>query len=175
DVLGHAAAEAAGMLETSVAAVNGALRRARATLDAELPRGAPGLDRSDGTELELLARYVRAWEAGDAGAIAALLREDAILSMPPDVLWFRGREAIAAYLARGPLAGDPRGRFRLLPLGANAQPAFALYHRAEDGVHRALAIMVLALRGGAVAEITGFLDGRLFPRFGVAAEFGRDG
>lgn len=173
DVLGHSAAEAAAMLDTTVAAVNGALRRSRAAIDAAIPRGTPSLDRSDEAEVELLARYVRAWEGGDVRAIAALLREDAILSMPPDVLWFRGREAIAAYLAHGPLAGDPRGRFRLLPLGANAQPAFALYRRGEDGIHRALALMVLALRGGAVAEITGFLDARLFAQFGVATELGQ--
>jgi len=168
DVLGYGAAEAAELLGTSVAAVNSALQRARAAVEAALPSGALELDPPDAAQARLLVRYVRAWHEGDGPAIAALLREDAVMSMPPDTLWFRGRDAIAAYLAAGPLAGDARDRFRLVPLAANAQPAFALHLR-DDGLHRALAIMVLAVRRGEVAGITGVLDARLFARFGIPA------
>jgi RNA polymerase sigma-70 factor (ECF subfamily) len=88
--------------------------------------------------------------------------------MPPDTLWFSGRDSFASFVAATILAGDARGRVRLLPAAANGQPTFALYQRGEEeGVYRALGIMVLALANDRVAEITGFMDPSLFPRFGV--------
>ncbi len=171
DVLGFTAADAAEILGTTVAAANSALQRARETLDGASPAGAPEVEPPDDAQAALVGRYVRAFESGDVAALAALLREAAVLSMPPDALWFRGRDAIAAFLARGPLAGDARGRWRLVPAGrANGLPALALYERDEAaGAYRAFAVKVLAVRRGGIAEVTGFLDARLFPRFGVPA------
>jgi RNA polymerase sigma-70 factor (ECF subfamily) len=171
DVVGLAAAEVASLLETSVASVTSALQRARVTMRRRFPDGerdAPSAALDDGLQRALLERYVRAWEEGDLRALVALLREDVVVSMPPDALWFRGRDAFARFAAATILAEGTPGHVRLLPVAANGQPAFALYQRDhESGEHRALAIMVLTLDGDRVAEITGFMDPSAFPRFGV--------
>jgi|RhiMetdeSRZDD1v2_1073273.scaffolds.fasta_scaffold642589_2 RNA polymerase sigma-70 factor (ECF subfamily) len=161
DVLGFSADETAEILEMSTAAANSALQRARETLEKQPPRHVT-LD--DSAARELCERFVRAWEAGDTGSIVALLREDAIFSMPPFPLWFHGRDAIQAFLVTLFAAGR---RFRIMPARANAQPSLALYElEAEQHVLRAL--YVLSLRDGRITEIQAFLNvGGVLARFGL--------
>jgi RNA polymerase sigma-70 factor, ECF subfamily len=166
EVLGFSAAEVADLLDTSVAAVNSALQRARKAVDERLPeRTQQATLRSLGDERlrELVGRYVDAWERGDVGAVVSMLAEDATFSMPPNVAWYRGPEAIADFLPRGPLSM----RRRFLPVGANGHVAFGTYLW-EDGRFRANAIHLLTLRGtGEIAEITAFLDRAVFAAFGL--------
>jgi len=170
DVLAWRAAEVAALLETSVTSVNSALQRARATLAKRLPP--PGGDGpspaiSERAERSLLARYMRAWEQGDMRALAGLLKEDAVLTMPPAPTWFQGRKAIAAFFHSLCFAEEPK-RLRLLPTGANGQPACAAYEwNGAMGLYRFTGIMVLRLDRGLVGEITGFGDPGLSASFGL--------
>ncbi|HWE60422.1 MAG TPA: RNA polymerase subunit sigma-70 [Chloroflexota bacterium] len=172
DVLAWRADEVAELLEMSVAAVNSALQRARATmktLHGTVTREAP-VAAADARTARLLTRYVHAWEAADVHRLVALLREDAVLTMPPLPAWYRGRGAIQAFLLGHLFQGDAIGRFRLVATRANGSPAFAAYTRGADGVYRPGAIQVLTLAGDGIAEIHDFLalDGRLFTRFDLA-------
>jgi RNA polymerase sigma-70 factor (ECF subfamily) len=163
DVLGWSAAEVAESLETSVAAVNSALQRARATLATrDLGEARPSLSEEQSA---LVRKYVAAFEQYDVDALTALLHEDATLSMPPYTLWLRGHEAIAAWLlGRG--AGC-RGS-RLIATEASGAPAFAQYRPSADGGHAPWALIVLEMRGNGIASMTSFLDTEeLFPRFGL--------
>ncbi len=168
DVLAWPARDVAGLLDASVPAVNSALQRARDTLRERLgprtqwARSSP--ERPE--ERELLRRYVEAHERADAGALAALLREEARLTMPPHPVWFAGREAIMAAMQAG---FDPAfGRLRTVATAANRQPAAAHYLRAPgDDAHRALALDVLRIEGGRVAVITTFALPALFTAFGL--------
>ncbi len=169
DVVGWSAKETAALLETSVASANSALQRARATLRAELggERAEWGRGSEPSTEeRELVRRYVEAHERADIDALAALLREDVRLAMPPHPTWFDGREAILVAMRA---AFDPRfGSLRAVVSGANRQPAIAHYLRAPgETEYRALAIDVLRLEGGRVAEITSFPEAGLFAAFGL--------
>jgi len=163
EVLGWSAAEIADGLESTVAAVNSALQRARATLaERELGTAKPVLTASQAAMVE---RYVAAFERYDVEALTQLLREDATLSMPPYTLWLRGREAIGRWLL-GREAGC-RGS-RLLPAPACGSPAFAQYRPVPGGGHRAWALLVLEVAGDRVASMTSFLDVEtVFPRFGL--------
>ncbi|HET7567913.1 MAG TPA: sigma-70 family RNA polymerase sigma factor [Gaiellaceae bacterium] len=163
EVLRWQASEVAELLETSVASVNSALQRARATLD-ELDTAATGTLAP--ADRELLERYVAAFEAYDMEALTDLIREDATQSMPPYDLWLAGRDHILTWWF-GPGIGC-RGS-RVLPAGtANGAPAFAQYKPAEDGGYEPWALQVLELRDGAVADFSFFLDTqRLFPLFGM--------
>ena len=167
EVLGWSAAEVAETLETSIAAVNSALQRARATLATrDVSAGGGALSES---QSRLLNRYVEAFHRYDVDALTALLREDAAFSMPPYALWLRGREAVRSWLlGRG--AGC-RGS-RLVPIAACGSPAFAHYKPAgPQGTLRPWAVVVLELAGDQVAGWTSFLDTEtLFPRFGLPAE-----
>ena len=116
------------------------------------------------------SRYVEAWEAVDIDRLVGLLRSDAILTMPPFPLRYRGRSAIAEFFATVP-AGGALDQIRLMPTRANRQPAVAAY--ALDPAsqkHRAYGLMVLAIDGGEIAEVTGFADPTLFSVFGLPAE-----
>jgi RNA polymerase sigma-70 factor (ECF subfamily) len=163
EVLGWSAAEAARCLDMSVAAVNSALQRARATLASRKPRDVEPLS----TEQQLLLdQYVDAFHRYDVDALAGLLREDATLSMPPYTLWLQGPDAIRAWLV-GRGCGC-RGS-RLVPTAACGLPAFAQYRSngAEGGYH-AWSLIVLELRGDRIAAWNAFLDTeRLFPLFGL--------
>jgi RNA polymerase sigma-70 factor (ECF subfamily) len=163
DVLGWSAAEVAESLDTTVAAVNSALQRARATLAARDLGDARG-SLSD-AQAELLDRYVAAFERYDVDALTALLHEDVTLSMPPYTLWLRGPEAIRAWLlGRG---SGCRGS-RLIPTAASGSPAFAQYRPAAQGGHEAWGLIVLELAGDRISGWTTFLDTEsLFPRFGL--------
>jgi RNA polymerase sigma-70 factor (TIGR02960 family) len=171
DVLGWSAREVAELLETSVPSVTSALQRARATLEGE--RRAGRLARShapppDAVERELVRRFVEAWQASDVDAIVGLLAEDALLTMPPLPIRVSGRDAVGEFLRTRP-AGGRLDRFRLAETRANRQPSLALYLE-EDGVHRAHAVMTLALDGDRIAGLTRFGDVRLFERFGLPPE-----
>jgi RNA polymerase sigma-70 factor, ECF subfamily len=166
EVLRWKASEVAELLETSVASVNSALQRARATLDAqELSAEKPlALDEVDAT---MLARYVEAFEAYDVDALTSLIREDATQSMPPFDMWLSGREDILTWWF-GPGIGC-RGS-RVIPVGsANGAPAFGQYKPSESGKgHDPWALQVLQPSKTGIAEFTFFLDtARLFPLFGL--------
>jgi len=160
DVLGWTAAESAALLDLSVAAVNSALQRARATLKEHLPRRrldwAPGSDPSR-EERELLQRYMDATERGDAAGIVELLREDAFCAMPPEPELYVGAEAIVEAWVQGGFGDDSWGHLRCVRTSANMQPAVACYvKRAGDTEYRPLALDVLRIEDGAVAEIIAF-------------------
>jgi RNA polymerase sigma-70 factor (ECF subfamily) len=170
DVIGYTAAEVAAMLETSVAGINSALQRARATLAQEriAARIARGHTRSGtATEQALVRRLVDAWHAADVPAIVALLTDDALLTMPPQPERYVGRAAIGTFFATVP-AGGRLDRFRFVPTRANRQPAVAAYYRSTDeGAYQAHAVIVLAIEDDAIASITRFADHALFDRFGL--------
>jgi RNA polymerase sigma-70 factor (ECF subfamily) len=167
DVLAWSAADVAELLDTTVAAVNSALQRARATV-AELDPGSgrSAYDLGD-SELALLARYVQAFEAYDIEALVRLLHEDAGLSMPPLPLWIQGAADIRDWhLGHGIACKGSR----LVPLTANASPAFAQYRPDRDGGHRAWAVQVLDVADGRIRHVHSFLedfDGEVFERLGL--------
>jgi RNA polymerase sigma-70 factor, ECF subfamily len=166
EVLRWKAAEVAELLDTSVASVNSALQRARASLDQMQIQATDQVDSVDAGQRELLARYVAAFEAYDMDALTSLIREDAIQSMPPFDLWLSGRDDIFTWWL-GPGIGC-RGS-RVLPApAANGTVAFGQYKPADGGGYEPWALQVLELRGDGVAELTFFLDTeRLFPLFGL--------
>ena len=174
DVLDWRAEEVAGLLETTLSAVNSMLYRARSTLAEHYT--SPGKSpiraaQADSSALALLDRYVHAWETADIDALVSLLKEDATFPMPPSPSWYYGREAIRAFIAATILNGEARGRWRLLPVNANAQPSFAWYRRDESGdTYQAFAIQVLTLQGELLADVTTFGIPDLFPYFGLAPE-----
>jgi RNA polymerase sigma-70 factor (ECF subfamily) len=169
--LGWTAAEAAATLETTTAAVNSALQRARAVLRDRLPR-----DRGEWTagpltaaEQEVLRRFIDAHERGDAAAARAMMRADIVATMPPQPMVYRGRVSMQPLLKlafAAPQAGG-MGEWRALPTAANRQPAAACYlRRPGDTVFRAHKLDVLRVEDGQVAETTTF-DSTLFPAFGL--------
>jgi RNA polymerase sigma-70 factor (ECF subfamily) len=163
EVLGWSASEVAESLETSVASVNSALQRARATIASRnLADTAAAL--SD-EHSKLLERYVDAFLRYDVDALVALLHQDATLSMPPYTLWLRGHQAIRTWLlGRG---SGCRGS-RLLPTAACGSPAFGQYRSGGPDGYQPWAIIVLELSGGRIAAWNTFLDTEtLFPLFGL--------
>jgi RNA polymerase sigma-70 factor (ECF subfamily) len=169
DVLGWSAKDTASLLETSLDSANSMLKRARAKLRDNLPQRRLDWARSSGPseeERELLRRYVDAHERADVDALAQLLREDARLTMPPHPTWYTGREAILVATRKG---FEPEfGHLRGIVTGANTQPAAAYYLRQPgDSEYRPLAIDVLRIEGGLVAEISSFVFPELFPAFGL--------
>ncbi|MGO9382071.1 MAG: sigma-70 family RNA polymerase sigma factor [Mycobacterium sp.] len=172
DVLGWQAKEVAEMLETSTAAVNSALQRAR----AQLAEGRPILDElSEPTEPEardVLDRYMAAFEHADVDELAELLRTDVELEMPPIPTWFIGRDAVCGFLARVVL--HTPDQWRLVHTRANGAPAFAMYKRAPDGSSgsfQAHGLDVLSLIGGRIARIVAFNDPTLVAKFGLPETF----
>jgi RNA polymerase sigma-70 factor, ECF subfamily len=165
EVLRWQAAEAAELMDSSVAAVNSALQRARATL-AALPVEARSGE-VDSDQADLLARYVDAFERYDVSRLVTLLHEDAVQSMPPYAMWIRGAENIGRWLL-GPGSGC-RGSL-LLPTAANGCPAFGQYRRDPEGGHRPWALQVLEISHGRISGFHAFLDTeQLFPAFGLPA------
>ncbi|HET6547233.1 MAG TPA: RNA polymerase subunit sigma-70 [Solirubrobacter sp.] len=170
DVLGWRAKEVADVLGLSVAAVNSALQRARGGLKEHLPqRRLEWTAAGSPAEKALVSRYIEATEANDAHRLAALMHEDARFWMPPETGIYVGRDTILAAWVQGGLGSDELGDFRLLETRANRQPALANYLRKPgEREYRALAIDVVRLEGGAVAEIIGF-GASVFPAFGLPA------
>jgi RNA polymerase sigma-70 factor, ECF subfamily len=167
EVLDFSAREAAELLETSVPAVNSALQRARQTLGERTPERSQqvtlrelGDERSRG----LVTAYVDAIEHADVDRVLALLTKDAAWSMPPQSRWYQGREPVTAFLTGSPF----RERWRHLPVRVNGQLAVGCYlWDAERGDFGAGVIDVLTLRGDRIAEVTAFVGGERFARFGL--------
>jgi RNA polymerase sigma-70 factor (TIGR02960 family) len=166
DVLGFHASEVASMLDSSVESVNSALKRARASLQRRQapaagrePPPAPGSPAEDA----LVAKFVRAWESADLGALVALLTDDAFVSMPPMPFEYEGRDAVVRFCAS--LFGAGR-RFDLVPARANSQPAFGAYLRAPDGASHGMGLYVLTLTGGRICAMTRF-ESTVLPSFGL--------
>jgi RNA polymerase sigma-70 factor, ECF subfamily len=166
EVLGWSAAEVAETLQVSVASVNSALQRARATLDARgLQEGHVAESASlDEAQRELLDRYVDAFHRYDVDTLASLLCEDATFCMPPYELWLQGPGAVRDWLAgRG---AKCRGS-KLVPVAANGQPAFGQYRLGPEG-HSAWALVLLEMKGSRISSWTSFLEVELlFPHFGL--------
>jgi RNA polymerase sigma-70 factor (ECF subfamily) len=163
EVLRWKASEVAELLDTSVASINSALQRARATLaDANVSTPA----KLEEPDRELLARYVAAFERYDMEALTDLIREDAQQSMPPFDLWLRGRDDIFTWWW-GPGIGCKGSR--VIPAGtANGSPAFGQYKPAEGGGYEPWALQVIEVEGDRIGELTFFLDTEtLFPLFGL--------
>ncbi len=172
DVLGFSARETAAALEMSSPGVDSALQRAHKAVDERLP------DRSQQAVLgslddqglrEIVDRYVDAFERADVDAVVEMLAADGAFTMPPLPTWYRGREAVAAFLKGHVLASE--NRWRLVPARANGQLAFGNYRWDEERQSfLPRSISVLTLDGGGIAEITTFLGPELIPRFGLPDE-----
>jgi RNA polymerase sigma-70 factor, ECF subfamily len=169
EVLRWKASEVAELLDTSVASVNSALQRARATLDAADVTAADPSEPLDESDRALLARYVEAFEAYDMEALTSLIHEDATQSMPPYELWLSGRNDIFSWWV-GPGAGC-RGSKVIPTVAANGSPAFGQYKPSPTGVgYEPWALQVLELSAGRIVEFTFFLDtDTVFPLFGLPA------
>jgi RNA polymerase sigma-70 factor (TIGR02960 family) len=167
DVLGFRAAEVAAILDTSEAAVNSLLRRARAALETRLPVGRERAPLADSKrEREVIGQFANALEDGDVDTVVALLTDDAWLTMPPYPNQYQGGAAIGNFLrVRGARHETP---LRLVPTRANGQPAFGCYFPCpQTDIARAYGLMVLTLAGSNIAEIAFFADSSVFPQFGL--------
>jgi RNA polymerase sigma-70 factor, ECF subfamily len=171
DALDWSAQEVAALLEMTLSAVNSALHRARTTMRAHL--GSESVDsapvtRPTADELAVLQRYMEYHDNLDLDGLAGLLREDARLIMPPFASWFQGRAAIRSMQAPG-FVRETFGRLRGVATRANLQPAVAWYLLGPgESTYQALAIDVLRIERGEIAEITTFVDAELFAAFGLA-------
>ena len=165
EVLRWQASEVAELLDTSVASVNSALQRARATLETVDLDGA-GADSMDPDQQELLARYVAAFEAYDITSLVSLLHEDATFSMPPHELWLRGIEEISKwYLGQG-IGCDGS---RLIATAANGCAAFGAYKPSGRGTLEPFALQIIEVSGGRISGLHHFLYPDLFAAFGLPA------
>ena len=172
EVLRWKASEAAELLETSVASVNSALQRARATLAALDLEPSAVSAAAAGEEQRLLDRYIDAFERYDMQALSGLLREDAAFTMPPFELWVRGTEEIVAFMTG---TGAKCEGSRVLPTSANGAPAAAIYNPAADGSFAPWAIVVLEPAGERIAALHHFIGGEeLFAGFGLPARLSAD-
>jgi RNA polymerase sigma-70 factor, ECF subfamily len=180
EVLGFSAREVAGLLETTVASVNSALQRARRTVDERVPEQSQQATlRSLGDQRiqELVNEYIDAMERGDVDGVVAMLAEDVTWSMLAGqgdrvhgpTTWFRGLDAISAFLRGGPLSGN--WRWRRVPTRANGQPAVAGYiWDAERAAYRLRVLDVLTLQDRRIAAVTAFLEPAVLTRFGLPDE-----
>jgi RNA polymerase sigma-70 factor (TIGR02960 family) len=165
DVLGFHASEVAGMLEVTVESVNGALKRARASLQRQQPSPAgrePPPAAGSPAEDALVAKFVRAYESADLDAVVALLTDDVFLSMPPMPFEYEGRDAVARFF----LSIFGSGRRELVPTRANGQPAFGAYLRAPSGIRHGAGLFVLTLSGDRICAMTRF-ENSVLPWFGL--------
>jgi len=160
DVLGFSAAEVAAMLDVTLDAANSALKRARAGLQRS--RGAAPSAGSR-VDAEVVARFVRAWEAADVAGLVDLLTDDVFMSMPPMPFEYHGRDAVARFSAA---LFDGGRRFDLVATRANGQPAFGAYLRAPAGLRRGVGLYVVGVRGDRISALTRFESSTL-PRFGL--------
>ncbi|MFG2757611.1 sigma-70 family RNA polymerase sigma factor [Streptomyces wuyuanensis] len=174
EVLAWKAAEVAELLGTSVASVNSALQRARATLAEHDPSASDPADPLDEEQQKLLERYVAAFEGYDMQALTALLREDATMSMPPYDLWLRGHDDIVGWMLG---VGEVCRGSKLVPTVANGSPAFAQYHPSQDGEgYEPWALIVLEVADGRIGAMDFFLDTkRWFPLFGLPERLSAEG
>jgi RNA polymerase sigma-70 factor (ECF subfamily) len=165
DVLGYHANEVAEMLDSSIASVNSALKRARASLQRRPPTGQhePPPAPDSPAEDAIVAKFVRAWESADVDALVALLTDDVLASMPPMPFEYEGRDIVARFC--GSIFGAGR-RFDLLPTRANGQPAFGAYLRAPTGIRHGIGLYVLTLTGDRICAMTRF-ENSVLPSFGL--------
>ncbi len=170
DVLGWTALEVAELLESTVASVNSALQRARATIDRHLP--APASAAPEPAERALLERYIAAFEHDDVDGLVSLLREDAMLRMPPQRSLI-GAAEIALFF-RETAGGGDLSRIQLTARWANGRPAVAIHRRTEDRGLIPHGISVLETDGERIVRIDTFLGAELLPRFGFPAGERRD-
>jgi RNA polymerase sigma-70 factor (ECF subfamily) len=166
DVLAWRATETAVVLGMTVSAVNSALNRARANLQAGAQRDDPATlsvaDPISSAERRLLEAYMRAWETDDVDALVTTLREEVRLAMPPSPSWYAGRSAVAELVRRWVL---PMGPFRMHATGANLQPAAVLFVVGAGGREEPAGVHVLAIDRGCIAAIDAFMDPRIGARF----------
>ncbi len=165
DVVQFSAAEVAELLETTPAAVNSSLQRARAHLAEVAPAEESVTEPDDAERRELLDRYCAAFENADMAALTELLQADVKLEMPPMPVWFTGRDAVLRFLVAR--AFTKAGDIVMVHTSANAQPAVAEYRRSTDGVMRAHSIHVITTGAAGIARITVFLDAALFSAFAL--------
>ncbi len=174
DVLGFSAEETATALETSVASVNSALQRARATLERLAPTVSQQANRralGDETHRLLVGRFIDAWRRADVDAVVALLADDATFTMPPLPAWYSGREAIRRFMVEKVF----QNRWRFSQCRASGQPAVAAYLWGEaTGTFRLSVLNLLTFRGERVVAISAFLDASLLARFGLPATWPGD-
>jgi len=169
DVLRWKASEVAELLDMTTAAVNSSLQRAHAQMKQVSPTEDDVVEPVSADQRELLERYVAAFQDYDMDAIVELFTKDAVWEMPPFTGWYQGAENIGRLISTQCPAKGP-GDMRLIPTEANGQPAFGLYMRGEDGVHRAFQLHVLDVMPSGVAHVASFFDLRLFGTFGLPDE-----
>lgn len=167
DVMGWSSNEAAEILDTTTAAVNSALQRARETLKQSAHKSTPA--HLNENLSSLLARYVAAWETADSAALIAVLREDVALTMPPLPVWFGGHADVKAFLDGFLFQSADPFKVKLEAVRFNGSPAFAIYQMDESGVYRAAALQILTIEDGLISEINDYLtfDGQLFSNLGL--------
>jgi RNA polymerase sigma-70 factor (ECF subfamily) len=163
DVVGWPAEEIAAALDLTVPSVNSALHRARETVAAR-PRG-PALDPAP----ELLAAYLRSWEARDLESLVALLRNDVVFAMPPHAAWFRGVDAVRAFLQLPPFSVRWARGLRATPTRANGLPAFAWYAPDDAGVQRLHSVQLVRFEEGGASEVTSFIGAHYLHGFDLPA------
>jgi RNA polymerase sigma-70 factor (ECF subfamily) len=177
DVLGFSPGEVAEALEQSPASIYSALQRARKATEERLPdqsQQETADQLGDDCVRDLVEKFARAWEAADVDGIRSLLTDQAVLAMPPYAEWFRGREAVAEFLPRGPF--QPGHRWKLVATGANGQPALGGYYADDAGALHAEGIIVLSFNeGGEISQIDSFRDPELFPKFGLPLTMDQEG
>ena len=167
DVLDWPAADVAAALETTSAAVNSALQRARARLDDAGPREEQIVEPDDPGERAQIERYVAAIEQADLAALTKLLTDDVVLEMPPFLNWYAGRERYIGFIARSfTLRGT---RWRMVPLRANGQPALAAYARGENGGYALHSLQVLTVTASGISRNTAFQSPDMFASFDLPA------
>jgi RNA polymerase sigma-70 factor, ECF subfamily len=165
EVLRWQATEVAELLDTTVASVNSALQRARATLETlDLDAASSATEVDDAQQRDLLARYVAAFEAYDMTELVKLLQRDAAFSMPPFPLWLTGPEDIVTFMTT---TGAKCEGSRVLPTSANGGPAFGIYNPAPDGGFDPWALVVMETSGGRVSALHHYIFPQLFPEFGL--------
>ncbi len=181
DVMDWPAKEIAELLDTTPSSVNSALHRARVTLSKNYRRPEmpdPSTDETDEQTQKTLEKYMHAWQTADVNGLVALLRNDAILSMPPSPSWYAGRESIRAFAGNTVFADDGMmfpgaalRRWKLLPVRANGQPGAAVYQRMENGEYHPFGVHVLTCEEGLISQVSCFIDPAMPDRFGLPQVF----
>ncbi|MER7243243.1 sigma-70 family RNA polymerase sigma factor [Kribbella sp. NPDC000426] len=165
EALAWPAADVAALLDTTPAAVNSSLQRARATLADLAPKEDQISEPDDPSRRSLLDQYAAAFETADLSKLERLLTEDVRWEMPPMPTWFSGRNDVLQLLATKLVAKE--NLRRMVSTSANSQPAFAMYHRGADGHFHAHSLQVLTLNSSQVSAILAFHHPNLFPHFGL--------
>ncbi|HEY0803454.1 MAG TPA: sigma-70 family RNA polymerase sigma factor [Pseudonocardiaceae bacterium] len=171
DVLAFRTTEVAEMLDTTTAAVDSVLRRARTRMAVAGPVEDDLAEPDEETLRSLLDSYIDAFTRADADALVHLLRADVELEMPPTPTWFTGRHAVIGFLASRVLRS--RDQWRMVPTRANGQPAIVAYMRTKDGSYEPHGVEILTLIGARIARITAFNDPSLVATFGLATATGK--